>query len=221
MENFGEELAYWYFRMNGFFLVRNFIHHSIGHDDGADSDLLGLRLKSVGEIMWDPGERCFQELTWDRAQPEFKKFLQEGTKDWKENIAIIVEVKSGIGKASTENAFEKTRLHAALTRLGLHANEANINELAAKKEMKLGDWQILKFLACRKSNEDSMAGNYYTIPFDHMIHFISKRFDDYPKKRSNWNHFPSDLMQYIAFNHIEKQKNEKTPYAVMKPKSTE
>ena len=43
--NYGETLAYWYLRLNGFFLLRNFVLHPLHESEAndrytADSDLL-------------------------------------------------------------------------------------------------------------------------------------------------------------------------------------
>ncbi|WP_231968934.1 hypothetical protein [Thermoanaerobacterium sp. RBIITD] len=45
MNNFAEELTYWYLRFNGFFLLQNFVLHNLreGEQRGtADSDLRQL-----------------------------------------------------------------------------------------------------------------------------------------------------------------------------------
>jgi len=50
-----ERLAYWYLRLNGFFLLENFIVHP---DDGpsqrTDADLLGVRFRNRAELPHDP-----------------------------------------------------------------------------------------------------------------------------------------------------------------------
>ena len=40
MRNYGEELAYWYLRLNGFFLIENFVIHNQEHENGSDVDML-------------------------------------------------------------------------------------------------------------------------------------------------------------------------------------
>jgi hypothetical protein len=34
--NYGETLAYWYLRLNGFFLLQNFVLHPIAESEGND-----------------------------------------------------------------------------------------------------------------------------------------------------------------------------------------
>ncbi len=45
MRNFGEELAYWYLRLNGFFLIDDFVLHSedLKSSQSADADVIGIR----------------------------------------------------------------------------------------------------------------------------------------------------------------------------------
>ncbi len=50
--NYGETLTYWYLRLNGFFLLRNFVLHPSYESEGtnnqaADSDLLAVRFPHV------------------------------------------------------------------------------------------------------------------------------------------------------------------------------
>lgn len=53
MKNFAEEIVYLYFRLNGFFLLDNYVTHKNEIDSGnhTDSDLVGLKLKNVYEDM--------------------------------------------------------------------------------------------------------------------------------------------------------------------------
>ena len=47
--NFGETLAYWYLRLNGFIPMRNFVLHRAGIQapQSADTDLLAIRFPGV------------------------------------------------------------------------------------------------------------------------------------------------------------------------------
>lgn len=57
--NYGEELAYWYFRLNGFFPLLNYvIHRCHDVDYSSDCDLLALRCPNVFE------EKGGQEQDW-------------------------------------------------------------------------------------------------------------------------------------------------------------
>jgi hypothetical protein len=50
--NYSETLSYWYLRLNGFFLLRNFVLHppyinGRDYEQVADSDLLAIRFPYV------------------------------------------------------------------------------------------------------------------------------------------------------------------------------
>lgn len=47
MSNYGEELAYWYLRLNGFFPITDFVFHTIPYY--ADADILAVRPPNVRE----------------------------------------------------------------------------------------------------------------------------------------------------------------------------
>lgn len=47
--NFGEELVYWYLRLNGFFIINNFVLHHDTASRTSDADLLAVRFPYVYE----------------------------------------------------------------------------------------------------------------------------------------------------------------------------
>ncbi len=52
-----ESLTYWYFRLNGFFTIPNFIVHSDrGTLQRTDVDVFGIRLPNRRELLQDPME---------------------------------------------------------------------------------------------------------------------------------------------------------------------
>lgn len=59
--NYGETLVKWYLRLNGFFLIRNFVLHYVGTRRTSDWDLLAVRFPHVYETIggtrddWDNG----------------------------------------------------------------------------------------------------------------------------------------------------------------------
>jgi hypothetical protein len=88
MENFAEEISYWYFRLNGFFLLENYISHKseTNTKSYADNDLIGVKPKNVKEIIGlaDINGVC----------NELKKII---TNFDSKTIGIICEVKGGDG----------------------------------------------------------------------------------------------------------------------------
>ena len=97
--NYGETLAYWYLRLNGFFPLRDFVHHMPDDRNArADCDLLAIRFPHVTEdIGGAPGD-------WDAARFE----------GWglplAHPIALIVQVKTGTGRAACTAGPHDTRV---------------------------------------------------------------------------------------------------------------
>lgn len=113
MNNFAEELTYWYFRLNGFFLLENYVLHNVGEGNQrgtADADLLAIRFPHVYEKVGGQGK------DWDKD-----KFLEWGFDIEEDHLALIVEVKSGenVEKSEIENSFSPERLKTALYRFGI------------------------------------------------------------------------------------------------------
>jgi len=116
--NFGESLAYWYFRLNGFIPMPNFVLHEVNGVDmrrkyNADADLLAVRFPHVfEEIGGRPGD-------WDNEQ-----FAEWGLDLDREMICLICEVKTGeFNSASVNKAFNKARLLYAVRRFGILKEE--------------------------------------------------------------------------------------------------
>ena len=76
-----EDLAYWYFRLNGFLVQPNFYVHGDDRQAGTrtDIDLLGVRFRHRREHLNDPMDDDKWMTIWD--------------KDW----AVFVEAKTGTG----------------------------------------------------------------------------------------------------------------------------
>ena len=108
MKNFGETLAYWYLRLNGFFPISNFVlHRSKTNKYSADTDLLAVRFPYVYEEIGGQNE------DWDNTFSEWGLNLN------KDIIGLIVEVKTGrIVTRRINQAFNCERLKYSLQRLG-------------------------------------------------------------------------------------------------------
>lgn len=107
MKNFAEELAYWYFRVNGFFVLDNFVLHSrdLDSSQNADIDLLAIRQKhtyeTIGGIETDMDPELFQHFVRDK------------------HIGIICEVKSSPNPTSRSIKLNNSdRLTYAVRRIG-------------------------------------------------------------------------------------------------------
>src|SRR5262245_2650360 len=102
--NYAETLAYWYFRLNGFFLIQNFVLHRGVEAEKihrtADTDMLGVRPPHVSEDINGKSVRC------DSWLEDVLNGLDRPT-----TIGVVVEVKSGeAGNAAITKSFSRERL---------------------------------------------------------------------------------------------------------------
>ncbi len=115
--NYGETLAYWYLRLNGFFPIINFVLHrdyeTISHS--ADCDILAVRHPHVYE------EIGGQTGDWDR------RFMHWGVDINAHPVGLIVEVKSGrdttVSRENIVKTFSADRLKYAVQRLGFWSRD--------------------------------------------------------------------------------------------------
>lgn len=216
--NFGETIAYWYFRLNGFFPLTNFVHHRIqdrksqrggllaeGRKYNADADLLAVRFPHVYE------EIGGRDDDWD----------DERFSDWKiriraQRVAIICQVKTGsYQKTSINNAFSEIRLRESIRRIGIMpSSEADkvANRLYEEEVVEKGDIVFAKVLMAWKHahsegwpSKDTENGVQMhpccKIHLDDAITFIEGRMEKYAEpKKAGRMFFPSELIQYIAWS---------------------
>ncbi|MDK2814619.1 MAG: hypothetical protein PWP18_532 [Thermoanaerobacter sp.] len=200
MNNFAEELTYWYFRLNGFFLLTNYVLHDVGQGQQrgtADADLLVIRFPYVYE------EIGGQSKDWDK-----EKFSTWGFDIEKDNLALIIEVKSGkeLKKDEIEKSFSLKRIETALCRFGIfpHEDVPRIHEnLLEQKYVKESSWIIAKILV----TERKIEGNWLNLSLDEIDKFIHKRIKSYlHDKYADRMYFPSILIQYIAWKDKKRKK---------------
>jgi hypothetical protein len=184
MANYAEEYAFWYFRLNGFFLLENFVvHKSALVEQSTESDLLAIRPPHVFEEIggtpddWDPGLR--QSLDLSRT------------------IGIVCEVKTG--RFRPDDLFPSGKLAYSLGRLGLVPLEriqAEANALAHTAIRDVGNHaQIAKVLI---ANDPKPSDLYMPIGLDHAIRFLYHRVEKYPAdKYRDRMFFESVLFQSI------------------------
>lgn len=134
--NYGELLAYWYLRLNGFTPMVDFVLHQVGAERTSDIDLLAVRLPGVVETVGGlPGD-------WDNW---FRDYA--GVDITKTPVAVIGEVKTGQGVRARdiERSFNGGRTTCALRRLGLHgAGELIPDGAQADKYLTVQGWTVLK-----------------------------------------------------------------------------
>ncbi|QGW28897.1 hypothetical protein [Phnomibacter ginsenosidimutans] len=201
MKNFAEEIAYLYFRLNGFFLLDNYVSHKSENNDRghADNDLIGIRTKHVTEIV---GLKEIEDT--DEIIRDFMK----GSK----MLGLICEIKGGENRISS---LSDSKLKSCIKRLGLLDSEEEQKAISVLKKKEIfsnEEITIIKIFASTARNQSNLDG-WYKIELDHMISFLKDRIQRYPEKQKGWNHNSSSMLQYLLY---EQRTN---PAKKAKPKS--
>lgn len=188
--NYGETLAYWYLRLNGFIPLRNFVLHPLSKAESkqaTDSDLLAVLFPHVYE------EIGGQPNDWDHILKDWG-FLPEN-----EIIGLIVEVKTGkeIHGADVVKAFSEEQNRQAIHRLGMVENANSVVvELKGERIARRDAYCIGKLLFTPSKRE----GLWLNIMLREAECFLQERLNKYsdPKTQARM-FFPDELMQYFVW----------------------
>lgn len=205
--NYGETLAYWYLRLNGFFPLVDFVmHKSDNLTSNTDCDILAIRLPHVYERVGGTS------LDWDRDHFEGMWGYDLDV----QTIGLIVSVKGGTikpreillsdgNKAKVLSTFDHSELIYALERLGLFAPdeiaEHNlIEELLQRDKVQLpGTSKCVGKLLISEELREDVLHPYANITISEISDFIYRRFETYQNKYKARFFFPDDLIQFIAW----------------------
>lgn len=190
MRNFGEELAYWYLRLNGFFLIDDFVLHNadLVSSQNADADVIGIRnpftIERIG--MNDDDDIC-PELSG--FEPNIKT----------KTVVVISEVKTSPRRQNILLERED-RLSYIVKRTGLFPPESIddvISQLFENNSYSNGEITILKIIFSQTSYNND---RFHWLTLDHINNQITQKFLKYiGNKRSTKHLFPSTLMQYLIW----------------------
>ena len=171
MKNFSEELAYWYLRFNGFFLIDNFLIHDATQNLKGEIDLLAIRLPNSQEYIAD------QIIIQDQN-------LFNSINNSNRIIGLICEVKSNGYKRRRLNLLNNNIMNIAKQRLGLK------NHLIYK---------ILFHGSTNNIIERDDAG-FLKISLNYVNNYLKEHIERYlhAKNRSKIE-FSSNLIQYIIY----------------------
>jgi hypothetical protein len=187
--NYGETLAFWYLRLNGFFPLMDFVFHR-GEDlrHTSDCDLLAVRFPHVFE------EVGGQKEDWDWAR--FRK--------WGINLAhpvvVIAQVKTGAH--SDAGAFDAAKVQRALCRVGLWEIEevtAIVEVLRNSALFADAKAQVVKVLVA--SEPRAQEDRYRILSLCEVLGFLRQRFERYQgPKEADRLFFKDELIQFMASN---------------------
>lgn len=204
MANYAEQLVYWYLRLNGFFLISNFVYHKIQEDDkdkayNADADLLTIRPPYYLEEIPYSHKDENGNFNYERIPLESDPWLNEFNKKW---LGAIIEVKGGENTRAedVQKAFSLGRLQVSLNRLGLIPSIEEASQgLLEKSRFDYGEGSILKIVFSQVPFE----GPWVNISIDHVNEIIINRMTappNYVAKVVSRYFFPSELIQYMIWS---------------------
>jgi len=169
MPNYGEELVYWYLRLNGFFPIIDFVVHRCPEIKySTDIDVLAVRFPYVYE------EIGGQPEDWDKTL--FGLF-----DDLSLPIGLIAEVKTG--KVNIKELFKPKIVEYATGRFGFvkvfkkYSKSISENALIVEPEK----FQVAKILFSYRDNERN--DQFFQIPLSHVQTFLQNRILEYPKEK--------------------------------------
>lgn len=168
-----ENLAYWYFRLNGCFTIRNFIiHPDEGRKQRTEVDIFAVRLPYRAELLHDPMQ-------------DDQVFLSNGNR----TKVILAEVKSETCKLNGPWTNPNNQnMQLALAAAGPFPKDQN-----DKIALSLYDYGIFEddrfmmTLFCVGRNKNlGIQQKYPRVPqitWDHVLEFIYNRFVSYKKQK--------------------------------------
>jgi hypothetical protein len=181
--NYGEEIAYWYLRLNGFFPITNFvIHRSKRIPQTSDCDVLAVRMPNVYEEIGGKPE------DWDND------FAQE--LDFNRIVGIICEVKTG--RYEVKGLFRPEYIHYAIGRLGFVSPDqikGIADKLSNNKIVMTGDgFRVCKLLI---ANDLKKPQTFVFRSLNTVEDFINNRVRRYPREKyADRMYFGSELFQH-------------------------
>jgi len=205
MKNYAEELAYWYFRFNGFFPLNNYVTHPeerINGEGYSDTDIIAIKPNGV------------RELVGLRTPIDYCNFLREAVinPNIGKNIGIICEVKAGIPPM---DAVDNENIYAQVDRLGIPYNHPvgqaegiplplNLNpnrDINDPRGLIYFDANIAVYrFICKRNDNHYMEydGSWGILNINRIITFMTnQRFAQQIAKAHGWHQYDSSLIQFL------------------------
>lgn len=181
--NYGEELAYWYLRLNGFFPISRYvIHRAEEGRDPSDCDVLGVRFPHVYEpVGGKPGD-------WD---PWLEKNFGFNC-----HVGVICEVKTG--RYAPRDLFRPQHLDCLIGRLGFVPSDRIEQVVAIWRQPVVQvtpNHLMVKLLVAAQGRSTDA---YLFRSLDRVLKFVCRRIRKYPNDKF-WDriYFDSALLQFV------------------------
>ena len=206
-----EEVAEWFFRLNGFFLIPGFIVH---HDyeqpyPRTEADLLGIRLKHSAEGFHSRSERADEAKSY-KSMTDHGQLIEAG-KDGTvpKHLIAMVEVKAGLAKINGPWSDERSgNMARALRRVGFGNRQETDNAADAmyKSLRYVGRDFVVQYYSVCGFRNDELSSRYpdlIQITFEEIASFLRDRFANFPQKIPQnasctmWQGFGYDFMRWF------------------------
>jgi len=190
MRNYAEEIAYWYYRLNHFFILQNFVMHQVeerGHKRvSAEMDVLAIKPPYATEsIPTDP----HYEL---KPDPDLISLIGLSPENFDEfTIYVMAEVTSG--GSEQRSKFDSSRVKYNLKRFGLY-KILNASHFEGTPIKKIDNAVVCKIFMGVDGTKPKMKENFFKIPLKHADGFIDERMSKEFKGR-DWYLFNSNYIQ--------------------------
>lgn len=190
-----EDLAYWYFRLNGFFTILNFIvHPDKGMGQRTDVDIFGVRFPYRSELLCDP-------------MVDSEEFLEIS----KPYIVIVEVKKDRCGLNGPWTKKEKENMQRVLRALGVF--KLDIIDNVAKSLYENGYFEnevyyVSLFCVGKRENPEYLK-QFPKVPqltWEKVAHFIYNRFSKYREQK--YSHSQWDNVGKKIWDLFEQSKNE-------------
>lgn len=188
MSNYAERLAYWFLRLNGFFILENYVIDS--YNSKAEHDLLAVRLPYAREAI-------------SGVDIEHHALFGEGELAVcrKSICGLVVQVKGGgqLGRRQYPgNAFRRERIEHAIRRVGLFSDPEEkeaFDALTPSPTYKTNSAVFAKlFMAERVPDRPE---SYISISLRDVDEYVVTRLRQATIKQSHWHYFHDPFAQYI------------------------
>ncbi|HVK17203.1 MAG TPA: hypothetical protein VM533_09665 [Fimbriiglobus sp.] len=193
MKNYGESLAYWYFRLNGFIPMTDFVLHGDDRLKSSDCDLVAVRFPHVWEKVGGQ-DNDWHDLWVHDLQPE------EGY-----TLATFVQVKTGKddgNRAGELKEYFKKHLEYLVWRLGFWPKDVAqrvARDFQETNQIKHKGYKLSKVVVLRDLRERRVEPQWFEWRLLDLVMFIEQRMVKYkPDKFESRMHFPDPLIQLYA-----------------------